>query len=94
MDLQANEITNKERNIMSALTITAKSIEQIHQHEQTRVWFDVDGEEWCVAVSGADYQLLDFEGYPFDDTELLEALRPEYDRIAEEYCGEDCAIEE
>jgi len=76
------------------MNIKAISIEQDYQNETTRVWFDVDGRKYAIAASGPSYTLLDDEGYDLEDKKLKEHLTPHYDRIAEEYCGEDCQIEE
>jgi len=36
--------------------------EQIWQHETTRYWFDVDGDEYCIADQNGDLTLLDSDG--------------------------------
>jgi len=45
--------------------------EVIHQEQQTKYWFNVDGEDFCLAedYSGWDgaLSLLDTEGFPIED---------------------------
>lgn len=50
--------------------------ENIWQHEQTRYWFDVDGETYAVAESGSDKQILDSDGYPVntDDSKNIDLI--------------------
>ena len=77
--------------------IKAISIEQMYQEQETRVWFDVNGQQWGIADCGGVIALLDRDGCPVDDCNdrygLRNALIPHYEQIAKAYCGEDTQFE-
>ena len=58
--------------------------EQLWQHEQTRYWFEVDGENYCLADTNGNLDLLDSEGYPIehcnDHDRIKDKLTPYYKR--------------
>lgn len=62
--------------------------EQIWQEEQTRYWFTVEGENYCIADTNGDLQLLDSEGYPIEECNdhdgIKDALIPEYEKRIED----------
>lgn len=66
------------------MTIEFIEKEQIWQEEQTRYWFSVDGEEFCIADTNGEIQLLDSKGCPIeacnDHDRVKEALVPEYEK--------------
>jgi len=49
------------------MNITFKSKEQVWQNCETRYWFEVDGEEYCLSDTEGRLSLLDSEGYPIDE---------------------------
>jgi hypothetical protein len=64
------------------MTIEFIEKEQIWQEEQTRYWFLVDGEEFCIADTNGETQLLGSDGCPIEDcndhNRVKAALIPEY----------------
>lgn len=83
----------------ASVKILVKSIEQDHQNETTRVWFELNGEIVGLSSSNGEYTVLDFEGYPveheFSNAELndiYQVLLPIFNKVLAEYCGEDCII--
>lgn len=79
------------------MNITPISIEQDYQNETTRVWFNVDGDEYAIADCNGALTLLDCDGANAElyaeGNEIKRMLVPLYKKYAEEYCGEDCLIE-
>lgn len=49
--------------------------EQDWQNETTRYWFDFDGSSWCVAESGGQTDILDFDGKPLLEGKTKERVR-------------------
>ncbi len=43
--------------------------EQDWANETTRYWFDVDGEDYCIADQNGDLTLLDCDGCPIQSEE-------------------------
>lgn len=80
------------------MNVLVKSIEQDYQNEATRVWFELSGERVAVQNSCGVYALLDSDGYPVeqcnDHDNQLDQLKPAYDKVVNDYCGEDTQIDE
>ena len=55
-------------------TITYESKDQNYQDETTIYWFNVDGELWGISDTNGERKLVDFENYPYDDSQLFDEL--------------------
>jgi len=61
--------------------------EQDWANETTRYWFDVDGDEYCIADQNGDFTLLDSDGCPTlnsqADQYLFKALMVKLSKIVD-----------